>query len=59
MKFKLLKFNLKIDQLEIIRLYVLLLLLIENDNNYSKIIIVLNSLSIIIQKNPIKELLTY
>ena len=34
-KFKLLKFNLKVNQLEIIRLYVLLLLLVENENNYS------------------------
>ena len=52
MKFKLLKFNLKTDQLEIIRLYVLLLLLIENENNYSKKIDELyNCLKFIINNN--------
>ena len=55
-KFKLLKLDLKTNQLEILRLYVLLLLLIENEKDYSKKIDELyNCLKFIINNNNSEE----
>ena len=52
LKFKLLQLNLKINQIEILQLYILLLLLVENDNNYPiKIDNIYKSLKFIINNN--------
>ena len=52
LKFKLLKLDLKINQIEILQLYVLLVLLVENEKNYPiKIDGIFRSLKYIIDKN--------
>ena len=52
LKFKLLKLNLKTNQLEVLKLYILLLLLVENENNYPiKIKSIYKCLKFIINNN--------
>ena len=52
LKFKLLKLNLKINQIEILQYYILLLLLVENENTYSnKIDNIYNCLKFVINNN--------